>query len=180
MIEKKKNSLNQFSNDDFVIIEEKDISFSNIVRFSISVAVSGKPSFSDLKEIASKIIDLKKSKIKFNAISIAFYDQKEYLGLAATLGIVEFAPNGKWEDANSVNSGDFNTMSYNYKLKKKNWSKQLTEKEVKIFSAWEKFLDNSDDEDLANIEIGKKYNLSSDKVREICLKQTEWTFNDEK
>lgn len=168
----------------YKIVEKDEMPIGVAKRYSFQVVINEKVTTEDLKNLSHEIIEQAKNEEKFNAIIIFFYDYEEYIGSGFTLGRVEYAPGGDWGKADTVKTGDYKNMSYKYSLMEKDWDKQLTEEEVKIYRAWKELSKEKDtdrnlrDEDEINKEIGNKFNISKDRVKEIMLKQITWQFDD--
>lgn len=66
------------------------------------------------------------------------------------------------------------TGDYNYELKEKDWSKQLTKEEAEIYRSWFDLAysqaDDYDDEDIS-AEIAEQYDMDIDEVDSIIRKQ---------
>ncbi|MCB2357116.1 hypothetical protein [Clostridium estertheticum] len=170
----------------YSVENSEDTSLGKIKRYIISVVVTQEVNVEQLKEIAKKVVEENKEKNKFNAITIGFYDYKEYLSNGYTLGKVTFAPDGDFGKAANVSTGDYSSMNYTFELVNKDWSKRLTKNEVSI---WKQFNDefmketkklvekNSldiPDENKISEMIGKQNNLTKEKIDEILLKKATW------
>lgn len=168
---------------DYEIINKNDHSMPKAKRYSLDVVVKEKVTEEELKNLAEKIVEDMKKEDKFNAISLGFYDYKEYVGIGYTLGGVDYAPNGKWGDAGTVSTGQYNKMEYNYNVQEKDWDKQLTKEEVLIFKEahdnyHNRIIENPDiEEDDAYKEVAEKYNMTLEEVKDILYKQVDWIFN---
>jgi preprotein translocase subunit Sec61beta len=161
----------------------EDLSYSNIRRYQISVVVKNQPTTEQLKLVARAIVnDFQESDQDFNALSIQFYDYEEYVGFGNTLGYVEFAPEGEWRKADEVRTGDYNKMEYMFALKEKDWSKQLTEEEVKIFKQWKEIRQKQPNlsEEEINQQVAEDNGLSPEEVKNIMFKQAIWAHDDQK
>lgn len=168
---------------DYEIVNKHDYSMPNAKRYSLDVVVKEMVTEEELKDLAEKIVEDMKKENKFNAISIGFYDYKEYVGLGYTLGGVDYAPNGQWSDADTVSAGQYKTMEYNYNVREKDWDKQLTKEEVLIYKEahdnyHNKAIEDPDtEEDDAYKEVAEKHNMTLEEVKDTMYKQVEWTFN---
>jgi len=166
----------------YYIADEKEFHIPGAQRYHWDIVIIGTANIEDMKEISNILLEKAKDELDFNVISFGFYDYEEYIGSGYTLGQATFAPDGDWGKANTVNTGAYNKMSFSYDLLEKDWSKQLTKKEVEIFKAWHDLSasmeKNSEphDEDLIDSKIAKEYNLQSNEVQEIRKKQTSWIF----
>lgn len=171
---------------DYEIASQRDMIFENdnndnIVRYGFNVVVHEQVSTEELKAISKEIVALEKgySDINaFNAISINFYDYEEFTsGISSIppLGVVEYAPNGEWSEADTVKAGDYESMEYSWKLKEKDWDNQLTEEEIEIYSymqeEYEVGVSNKEEiyQNVSNI-----HDISIEKVKEVYDKAMNW------
>lgn len=104
---------------DYSIVKDEDISIAGAVRYSLGVVVSSSTSEGDIKMIAQQIIEDRKAQEDFSALSIAFYDRAEDVDGAYTLALAEYAPNGNWSDADTVDAGDYSQHEVNYEFRSK-------------------------------------------------------------
>ena len=152
------------TNDDelvgYNVVSIENLSFSGAKRYVYNVVVNEEATVGQLRSVAQAITQQAKENIEFNAISIAFYDHKEYIGYGYTLGSVTYAPYGNWGDANTVKTGKYDTMQFNYTLTEKDWSKQLTQEEVNVFVAWKK-LYHEYEESLTGLEMVDEEKIDS-------------------
>lgn len=169
---------------DYEIIEKEDISVEAAKRYSYDVVIKEKVNVKELEDISKEIVEKIKEEEKFNAVVIWFYDYKEYIGEGHTLGKTTYAPEGDWAKADTVSPGEYEKMDYNYELMEKDWSKQLTKEEAKVYKAWHNLYqskakdDDLPDEDKIDTEIAKKFDISSEEVNKIMKKQLIWQIND--
>lgn len=163
---------------DYKVISKEDLTFGGTIRYGYHVVVEGKPDIKDLEKISKEIIKEEKKNNKFNAISIQLYDYEEYIGNGYTLGKTTYAPDGKWEEANTIKTGEYKTMDYKFELREKDWDRQLTKEEVKIYKSWKDLYKNEMTEEDTTKEVAKKFNISEEEVNDIIVKQSIWTTND--
>lgn len=169
--------LDQIKGISYSIEEVKDVSYGNVKRYSLGVTIPQEVNIKQL-EVISKIIvrDFKKKK-SFNALVIGFYDYKEYIGNGYTLGSTEYAPKGDYGKASTVKTGKYNSMTYNFNLKNKDWNRKLTQDEVKIYGVWNNYLFNTNlSEDKIKIKVAHKFNIDIKEVNRIIDKQNSWTW----
>ncbi|UNC91636.1 DUF4875 domain-containing protein [Candidatus Contubernalis alkaliaceticus] len=172
----------------------ENISFGNVDRFTWHVIINEPATTEELKEVAKEVLEEAKAKEKFNALSIMFYDYPEYMGHGYTLGDAIFAPEGDWSKADSVRSGEYDKMSFSWKLRNKDWSQQLSPDEVKVWASWndayskvfEDMEDEMDedpfalpDEDEITAQVAEEHGISAEEVSNILSKQSLWMFMDE-
>lgn len=99
------------SQADYKIMSEEDLSFALADRFRIKVLVNDNPvTEAEIKAISEKIVlDYKE---KADAITIAFYFDESQVESAYTLAMADWAPNGKWGDADLKTN---QILVYNFK-----------------------------------------------------------------
>lgn len=163
---------------EYSVIQKEDISTGAAKRFSWDVVIKEKSNKKELKALSEQIIEEAKEEKAFNAIVVGFYDYEEYIGKGHTLGKVEYAPDGDWGKADTVKAGDYDEMDYNYELREKDWDKQLIREEVDIYKAWDNKLDEGQEEDEAIKEVAEQYDISTEEVNNILMKQITWMFDD--
>ena len=167
------------------IVEKEDLSFSNVKRFVWSVVVDEEVSVKDLELISKEVIEVAKKEVDFNAIAIHFYDYEEYVGKGYTLGQAEYAPDGDWSMADSVSVGNYKKMDYKFEFREKDWSIQLNQGEVDVYSAWQElYMKTAEEADLPNEdevteEVAEKFDIASEEVEAIVSKQSTWMFSEE-
>ena len=171
------------------IYSQEDLSFDGVIRYQYNVVVSEKVNVEQLKDIAQEVVEDAKQENEFNALVVGFYDYPEYVGYGFTLGKVTYAPEGDWVKADTVTSGQYSNMDYDYELLSKNWDKQLTADEIAIYSAWNILYDEKVallvdslelvDEDIVDQEIADEFDITTEDVNEILLKSVIWAVNNE-
>lgn len=157
--------------ENYRIIEKEDLSYINpnsginVSRLSYRIKVDPPITKDKLRSICEKIILVHSSNI--NAISFLFYLPDTEVNGVYTAGKVEWAPNGRWEDAESDSPNQFNivlakTPSYEKSSlptsKKKRIFYELIAMEDKGFSATQ-----------ADHIIADKYGLSVKEVGKIGI-----------
>lgn len=160
------------------IIRYDDISTAAATRYTLRIEIPGQPTVEDIKNISKKVAYdfAKEDGNKFNSLTMYFYDYKEYHGLSApTLGEAIYAPQGDIAKANTVQAGEYNKMSFNYKIKEKDWNKKLSREEVEVWSAFMKEMKAVGEEEAEKI-ISKEYNITQEEVESIFNKQIAWVI----
>lgn len=160
---------------EYSIIKCEDTSLKDTKMYTLAIEVPGQPDTDDLKKVAQQAAhELAKEK-DFNALSIWFYDYKEYYGYSiCPLGEVTYAPDGSISNAKNIQPGEYDKMSFNYEnLKEKDWSKQLTAEEVKV---WKKYRDKMEQvgAEKALELVSKETGKSPQEIQQIYSKQSAW------
>lgn len=176
---------------DYTVVEKNDDYIGRAKRLIWQVVINEPATIDQIKNLSKALTAEAKKDTKFNALAIFYYDYFEYIGYGYTLGKATYAPEGKWGKAMDVNTGQYNKMKFKWEMRKKDWDKQLTQKEVDIWKAWKieiekawkkidpNSLDSPSEEEAINI-IADRYNLSFEEVDKILFKQINWTFMDNK
>lgn len=167
------------------IAKVDNISSSNDKRYEYNIVVDENATLEQLKLIAKDVLIKAQKERRFNALILGFYDYDAYVGRVYTLGFAYFAPDGDIYKYDSVSTGEYDKMKFEWMLQNKDWSKQLTPKEVEIWLAWKelfdskKTLDKRPNADRITEEIAIQYNILKDEVDAIFMKQGSW-FNSNK
>jgi hypothetical protein len=152
-----------------------------VKRFTYNVVVSQRLDVAALEEIALYMYERAQTETPFNALAVGFYDYADLIGWGYRLGYVEFAPNGKWEEAMNIKTGDYSNMQMVSHLFEPNWENLLTSQEAGIVSdLYKKMHELSENtetgeeieiaEETALKEIAQKYNLTPETVDAIFFK----------
>ncbi len=91
----------------FKVVKTEDVSFLGVVRLSMRVQVDGKVSRDQIRSICMELIEKEKSRKPHNAIGFFLYLPGTNSNGFYTAGKADWAPNGKWEEAKSVKTGDY-------------------------------------------------------------------------
>lgn len=172
----------------YEVVNKGDISIAAAKRYAWDVVVKEEMSVEDLEKLSKEIVEQAKKEKEFNALVIGFYDYEEYIGTGHALGKTEYAPEGDWSKADTVKTGDYKKMDYEYGLMEKDWDKQLSREEVDIYKAWKDLYKTKDEdpkdidkyEDEISKDIAGEFNKTSEEVDGIIMKQVAWTFDNNK
>jgi hypothetical protein len=124
---------------DVVSIDEAHL--GNTKRYTYNVVIYQRLNRETLEIIAQNVYEQAKTKTPFNALAVGFYDYQQFIGSGYRFGYVEFVPNGKWEDAATIKTGDYSKISMNNHLREPKWEYAITGNEAEIISV---FFDISD------------------------------------
>jgi len=91
----------------YEIVKVEDLSFSTCVRVQYRIRVEKLLSLRELADICGEVIEKQKAEKPVNAISFLFYLPGSDTDFAQTAGMAEWAPNGKWVEADTVKAGDY-------------------------------------------------------------------------
>jgi len=90
-------------------VERKDVSFGRVVRLVFRIRVEGEATEVQLRRIAEEVIEREKKAQPVNAISFFFYLPDTNTSGVYTAGKADWAPDGKWENADQVQAGDYSS-----------------------------------------------------------------------
>lgn len=149
------------------------------VRYTYDVVVHGKPDVEMLQSISQDVIEEVTARDTFQAALLRFYDHEAYIGTESPLGEAVFAPDGDWSLADLVEPGAYEDMMFGWQLKEKEWGSQLTDREIRVWRAWNHAYEaeQSDHPDLkakVTQTISTKYDMNPEVVQQIVLKQNVW------
>jgi len=91
----------------YEIVKVEDLSFSTCVRVQYRIRVEKLLSLSELADICGEVIEKQKAEKPVNAISFLFYLPDTDTDFAHTAGAADWAPNGRWVDADTVKAGNY-------------------------------------------------------------------------
>jgi len=99
------------------VVKTEDVSYGNVRRLNIRVSVPDHYSRTEVEQIAMVIVADVRREQRLNAISIMFFGPNTPPSGEWDIASVDWAPNGRWEDAGTVQPGDYWTFRYsvNYK-----------------------------------------------------------------
>ena len=92
---------------EYEIAGREDVSFATTTRIVYRVSVSEPLTESSLMAIADEIIAAETASQDVNAIGFFFYLPGTDTNGAYTAGVADWAPNGDWAEADSVQAGDY-------------------------------------------------------------------------
>lgn len=96
----------------YTIVEKKDLSLGAVHRFNVRVRLAQHYSRAEVERIAHAIVaDLTKTE-RINALSMMFYSPGGTVTSAWDVAVIDWAPQGRWEDAATVRSGDYSSFGY--------------------------------------------------------------------
>jgi len=91
---------------DYQIVQREDVSLAGVVRLQFRVRVDSPLTEAQLRQICNDIIETQKVG-SYNAISFLFYLPGTDTQGFYTAGKAIWAPDGKWENASQVSTGDY-------------------------------------------------------------------------
>jgi len=93
----------------YEVVTREDVSVSDVIRIVFRVRVSSEPTQPELEEVANQLIEGETSQNDVNALGFFFYLPDTDTNGPYTAGTGDWAPNGVWEDADTVVAGDYST-----------------------------------------------------------------------
>jgi len=91
----------------YEIVKVEDLSFSTCVRVQYRIRVEKLLSLTELADICGEVIEKQKAEKPVNAISFFFYLPGTGTYSMQTAGAADWAPDGKWVEADTVKAGDY-------------------------------------------------------------------------
>lgn len=169
----------------FKVVKVQDVSVGGTPRFDYRVVVNGQPTPEQLTRVAAAVFKKAQADQPFSALRVGFYDYPEYADREFTLGVVDYAPDGDWAKASTIEPGDYGSMKAKADLPTKDWAKQLTADEVSVWATWWAEYDaaakaiGSDpskmvDEGAVTKKVAKASGKSADELQAILVKQQVW------
>lgn len=169
----------------FKVAKVEDVAVGATPRFEYRVVVSGRPTPQQLTRVAEAVFRKAQADQPFSALRIGFYDYPAYANREFTLGVVDYAPDGEWAKASTIEPGDYDAMTAKADLPTKDWTKQFTPDEVSVWVAWRAEYDavakaiGSDpskavDEAAVTKKVAKSTDKSTDEIQAILIKQQVW------
>lgn len=162
----------------FRIIRIDNSSLGNARRFTYHVVINPGTTKSEMEQISLRVLAQAQRENPFNVLAVGFYDHAVLVGHEFRFGRVEFAPNGRWADANTVRTGDYSTLRMVNLLREPDWDNALTKREAKIFARYNRLLNSllrnantQEDHERAEREVTqrilKKYKISQEELNGI-------------
>lgn len=96
----------------YEIIRTENLSFAGAKRLNVRVVVARQTSHAEIQTIAERIVAQITKRQQVNAISIMFYGPGAEVTGPWELAGVDWAPNGNWNEANTVAAGDYRNFKY--------------------------------------------------------------------
>jgi len=103
----------------YKVLQRQDISFGTTKRLLLRVRLSRRADGGELRRIAEEIIAAETRRLPVNAIGLLFYLPGTGPGGAYTAGSVDWAPEGLWEKADEVKSGNYSRHGYTVEVRRK-------------------------------------------------------------
>jgi hypothetical protein len=160
-------------------IEEAHL--GNVKRYTYNVIIFQRLDKKALEKIAYDMYEQAKTKTPFNALVVVFYDYPQFIGKGHRYGYMNFAPDGKWEEAKNIKTGDYSKMKPENHIDEPNWNYALTQKEAEIlytfFTVSDIYIEDAvtgDEleaaETRAMTETAQGYDITSDEVDILIAK----------
>ncbi|MCK5084864.1 MAG: hypothetical protein KAQ64_04385 [Candidatus Pacebacteria bacterium] len=181
--ENNEESLETIKTIDYELVESEDISFNDpnygiVKRFNVKVLIKNNPVTKKQIEILSEKIIKDYQQQKADAISIFYYFNRSQVSGAYTLAQAEWAPNGKWEEAN-LKQNQKTTYKFTEFIDKKR-TNEPTELEIEINTAmrdlWYEMMKTQDivtDEETAKI-LAPRYGKTVEEMLKIRYKVNDY------
>jgi hypothetical protein len=167
----------------YMVVSRDPAHIGVIKRFALRVVIYQRLTKAQLMRLAEALYREAQEVTPFNAIGIYFYDYPQFIDDGTRLGSVQYAPNGRWTDAGTVQTGDYSTMKVIDHLFEPDWTNALTELEANICNDFFELEHNyqeattTGDEavqanERAQEEIARKYGVKKEDVYRLWMKFT--------
>jgi hypothetical protein len=170
----------------YMVVSRDPAHIGVIKRFALRVVVYQRLTKAQLMRLAEALYREAQEVTPFNALGIYFYDYPQFIDVETRLGSVQYAPNGRWTDAGTVQTGDYSTMKAIDYLFEPDWTNAVTEQEAIIYSNYivlERQYSEVEARELeagistglspmerAMPDIARQYNMSQDDVWNLLMK----------
>jgi hypothetical protein len=170
----------------YMVVSRDPAHIGAIKRFALRVVIYQRLTKAQLMRLAEALYREAQEITPFNALAIFFYDYPQFVDNGTRLGSVQYAPNGRWVDAGTVQTGDYSTMKMIDHLFEPDWTNAVTEQEAIIYNdyivlEWQyseveaRELEAGITAGLSPMErampdIARQYNMSQDDVWKLLMK----------
>lgn len=103
----------------YKIVENEDISFGSAIRLRLKAVTDFPLSKDQAKELLAQIVQEAIGDTDVNAVVVFLYDREELIDGAYTIATATFAPEGRWELADQVDTGDYSSHETVYEYQPK-------------------------------------------------------------
>jgi len=90
----------------------QDLSYANVVRLNVRVTLPQRYTRPQVEALARTLVDSLSGLRRVNAISVMFFGPGTPTDGAWDVAAVDWAPGGRWEDAGTVQAGEYRTFRY--------------------------------------------------------------------
>lgn len=92
-----------------------DTSFGQVKRYSIRVTTSFPITRAEVREICEEVVQNYKLVQPFNAVAVFIYETGTNIDGVFNIAVCEYAPNGNWNEADTVITGDYASHRFMYR-----------------------------------------------------------------
>jgi hypothetical protein len=165
----------------YMIVSKDPAHIGVIKRFALRVVIYQRLTKAQLMRLAEALYREAQKVTPFNALGIYFYDYPQFIDDGTRLGFVQYVPNGRWADAETVQTGDYSTMKVIDHLFEPDWTNAFSEQEANIcndfFELEHKYQEASSTgneavqaNERAQEEIARKYDIKKEDVYRLWMK----------
>lgn len=156
---------------EYELVDIRDLSFLNCVRKQVTVQTTRRLSEAEVTRVAQSVVSKVTSEHSVNAVSILMYDTPHTTG-SYTLASVDWAPNGDWTLANTVNTGDYSIHKFTVHTAPERPPEPEVIGSLPRAKAKQCFLEICRAQDRASNEAEMKYPSSTDVMKQAEYAQT--------
>lgn len=125
----------------------------------------------DIKDCMTNIIKDYTSKNKVTAVTLYLADTEEDVKKSSyTLGRCMYYPGGKISNALTTTAGDYSKFTFEYDIRSRADKEPPSALELEIYDYTNNELEKTDDEDVVNQKVSKKYGITVDELNKIWNK----------
>ena len=96
----------------YEVAATEDVSVGEVRRLNVRVELPQHYSREQIELIASEVVDDVTDREPLNALSVMFFGPSTSIAGAWDVGLVEWAPNGQWSDAEMVQAGRYESFRF--------------------------------------------------------------------
>ncbi|MDX8047159.1 hypothetical protein SH601_14300 [Gracilibacillus sp. S3-1-1] len=169
---------------EYEIVSQGDTNVGNAIRLEYWVKPDLSVTEDGIKAITKDIVEEAKDSNPFNAIVLFFIDDERQVDRGYSMAKAEYSPNGNWEEAVDVETGDYSNHEYVYDIGSLTSGmlpsdyedgEYPTEEELDIYFRYSDLMNETDPTDLdAEKEVISKvadeFGLSDEEADDIIMK----------
>ncbi|MCX6023822.1 MAG: hypothetical protein NTZ05_19260 [Chloroflexi bacterium] len=155
----------------YSVLKTDDVGNASMRRYRVTVIMEPNSDAVSVRSAIEDVVNKLSSIRKVNAIAIFVYDRPQDARGVYTLAQAEWAPNGKWSDADKVAAGDYSRHRYLFSLRGKvlnpSTTSRPTEREFALYDEMERLVAKYPDfdEEILRRQAAEVKGASVDEVR---------------
>ncbi len=174
----------QVATVDVEVVSTEDVSFGTSVQYSIAAVVDFPLTSEEAQSAMDSVIADFVEVTPVNAVAVLLYDYEALANDSFTIAKAEFAPDGDWDKAGEVETGDYDTHETVYEFRPKMddpeaaLAERPTEAAAQLCGAYSESLSTSPliAPDQRELEVAESEGVELKLVSFAVLNCTSWTF----